>query len=58
MPITQREQEIIRERFTSEPDPDQLSLYTDDGSPDTMRDHRVPQPADRCQPVRKARAHE
>lgn len=57
MAITDREQEIIRERFTSEPDPDQLELLGDEALRD-MRDHRLPRQADRRQPMRKASADE
>jgi hypothetical protein len=54
--VSDREREIIRKKF-AEPDPDQLELL-DDEALGIVRDRRLPQPARRRQPVRKARSHE
>lgn len=55
--VSDREREIIRRKFTAEPDPDQLELLGDEAL-DGVRDPRMPQPARRRQRVRKARPHE
>jgi hypothetical protein len=55
--VSESERAFIRRKFASEPDPDQLELV-DDEALGVVRDRRLPQPARRRQPVRKARSYE
>lgn len=55
--VSESDRAYIRRKFASEPDPEQLSLLADE-TLDTMRDHRMLEPKDRRQSMRKARTYE